>query len=118
MPTSAADVLNLSTLEELHAVLEDALLEIVQVFLDGLVSEVQAIAHACHDEDANSIRRNAHSLKGSSANMGAKALSSISGQIERLALEGRIEECRQLLPELQRIKEQTEHALQAYLQQQ
>jgi HPt (histidine-containing phosphotransfer) domain-containing protein len=113
---STFDVLDLSTLQELHAVLEDALLEIVQAFLEGLDTETAAIMQAC-EQDANSLRRSAHSLKGSSANMGAKALSDICGQIERQAYQGNIDACCQLFPALQQLKEQTKLALHAYVQQ-
>jgi HPt (histidine-containing phosphotransfer) domain-containing protein len=118
-PSSATDidVLNRSTLEELHAILEDALLEIVQAFLDGLDAEVESVAQACN-QDAITLRRSAHSLKGSAANMGAKALSQMSSRIERLAIDGHTDACRPLIPELRQVAEQTKQALQHYLQNQ
>lgn len=116
MSNSTPDVLNLSTLDELHAVLEEALLEIVQAFLEGLDAEAQAIAQACHDQNADGIRRAAHSLKGSSANMGATALSALSSQIEKLAAHGAVEDCQSRLTELQLITDQTRRALEWYAQ--
>lgn len=116
MFTPPLDVLNLSALEELQAILEDALLEIVQAFLDGLDDEVQAIAQACGDADANGLRRSAHSLKGSAANMGAIGLAQLSGQIEKLALHQDIATCRALLPELTQMATHTRQALQHHFQ--
>jgi HPt (histidine-containing phosphotransfer) domain-containing protein len=116
MSNSTADILNLSTLDELHAVLEDALLEIVHAFLDGLDAEVHAIVQACDEQNADGIRRAAHSLKGSSANMGATALSVLSGQMEKLAANQAIAECQQRLTGLATVTEQTKQALAGYLQ--
>lgn len=116
MPTSPAyDVLDLSVLQELHEVLDDALLDIVQAFLDGLEGEVHAIMDAC-EQDADRLRRCAHSLKGSAANMGARALAELCSGIEKQAHQGEVAACRLRMGELQALALVTQDALRAYMQ--
>jgi HPt (histidine-containing phosphotransfer) domain-containing protein len=116
MPTSpASDVLDLSVLQELHEVLDDALFEIVQAFLEGLDGELQALMAAC-EQDADRLRRCAHSLKGSSANMGARALASLCSEIEKQAHQGQLDACRLRMGELQALALTTQDALRAYMQ--
>ncbi|NOT69472.1 MAG: response regulator [Methylophilaceae bacterium] len=73
---------------------------IMQIYLDTAGNTLQQIEQALAAGDADALRRAAHTLKSSSANVGAGALSELLRQIEVLAREGKIDEVKPLLPAL------------------
>lgn len=77
-----------SVLDELHEIMEDDLVTLLLSFLDtapGLIREIEA---GILDRDPEQVILPAHSLKSSSANVGALKLSDIARQIEHAAREG------------------------------
>lgn len=74
-----------SVLDELHEIMEDDLVTLLLSFLDtapGLIREIEA---GILDRDLEQVILPAHSLKSSSANVGALKLSDIARQIEQAA---------------------------------
>jgi CheY-like chemotaxis protein/HPt (histidine-containing phosphotransfer) domain-containing protein len=59
--------------------------QLVREFLDYVPSIIRDIRQAAMEEDMSLLARHAHSLKGSSATLGAMALSEAAGQIQRAA---------------------------------
>lgn len=115
-PDSNTPPLDLAALDDLKDMLGEALAEIVQSFLDGLSAEVAAVAKGLGG-DAVAVRAGAHSLKGSSGNLGARALAQLASDMERAALAGDLVECRASMPALAAEAERTRAALQAYIAQ-
>ena len=80
--------------------------ELTQVFKDDCPRIVERMRRAIVVHDAKSLEGCAHTLKGSSANLGALAVSQAAGEIERLARTGSVEstsvEFRVLQEELER----------------
>lgn len=107
-------VLDLVALDDLKDMLSDALGEIIQSFLDGLDGEVAAVGQGL-DGDAAAVRAAAHSLKGSSGNLGAKALSQLASDMEKHALAGDLAACRALMPDLAHGAALARTALLAYI---
>jgi CheY-like chemotaxis protein len=64
--------------------------KIMQIYLDTAGAMVEQVAEATAAGDAEALRRAAHTLKSSSANLGATALSGLSKEMEILGREGRI----------------------------
>ena len=82
LPAASAPVLDREILSELRSVLGAELDKLIDLFLDDtplLLARLEAAALA---PDFNELREAAHSLKSSSANLGAMALSSAAKRVE------------------------------------
>ena len=80
------------TLDSLRALATDhtpdLLLQLVELFLDDAQQSITAMWTAVAEADAPQLRQLAHRLKGSSASLGAFALSHFCEELERLARAG------------------------------
>jgi HPt (histidine-containing phosphotransfer) domain-containing protein len=76
---------------------------------------LQQIEEAVAAGDADGLRRTAHTLKSSSANVGAEALSGIFRQLEALGKEGRLAEANSLLGEMRQAYEHAAREIRALL---
>ena len=81
-------LLDHATLNELREALGEELDGIVQLYVDGLVEQARTLQALLATQDLATLRRNAHSLEGSSVSMGAQALGQSAAQIEKLAATG------------------------------
>jgi CheY-like chemotaxis protein/HPt (histidine-containing phosphotransfer) domain-containing protein len=92
---------------DLHGFLEriggdrELAVTICQGVAEGAADTLDNLQNACSSGDAGAIQLQAHSIKGAAANIGAEALRAVAATMEALAKEGKIEQCRALLPELQ-----------------
>jgi len=77
-----------ATLNELREALGDELAQIVKLYVDGLPEQSAHLADLLSAGDWATLRRSAHSLKGSSISMGAEQLGALAAQIEKLAATG------------------------------
>jgi HPt (histidine-containing phosphotransfer) domain-containing protein len=84
-------VLDRSVLEELQAVIGAAALQIVAVFLEDAPAMVQALQQAAQGNDIERLQALSHSLKSSSANVGALSLSAVARRIEHEARAGSLQ---------------------------
>ena len=66
----------------------DVLARVGEIFLRSARERVEELRQAVEASDARSMRRYAHALKGSAANLGAKDMAAICAEIEALALQG------------------------------
>lgn len=92
-PSSAAPqpVLDRDVLDELHAVIGEAAIRIVTVFLEDAPAMVQQLQLAAQNGDESRLQAVAHSLKSSSANVGALSLSAVAARIEHEARSGSLQ---------------------------
>lgn len=77
-----------ATLNELREALGEELDSIVQMYVDGLAEQASALVAQLAAGDLATLRRSAHSLKGSSVSMGAQAMGARAAEIEKLAATG------------------------------
>ncbi|QKW58470.1 hybrid sensor histidine kinase/response regulator [Stenotrophomonas sp. NA06056] len=84
-------VLDRSVLDELHAVIGDAAAQIVAVFLEDAPQLVQQLQQAAQGNDIERLQALSHSLKSSSANVGALSLSAVARRIEHEARSGSLQ---------------------------
>ncbi|SNY65605.1 ATP-binding protein [Stenotrophomonas sp. CC120223-11] len=84
-------VLDRDVLDELHAVIGDSALQIISVFLDDAPAMVQQLQQAAQGSDEPRLQAIAHSLKSSSANVGALSLSAVAQRIEHEARSGSLQ---------------------------
>ncbi len=68
----------------------DVLTELIDLFLDDAPARIAAVRNATRDGDAGALRRAAHALNGSSANLGAVRLAAISAELEQVGQRGTV----------------------------
>ena len=66
----------------------DVLAEVLQLFLDEAPKKLRSLQTALGTGDASQAARLAHSLKGSSGNIGAASMRDLCGRIDELAKSG------------------------------
>lgn len=76
--------------------------QLVEVYLDDTAMRLRALQAAVESGDVTAMRKNAHQLKGSSANIGATALCELARQIERLGQSNNVAGAAELVAELRR----------------
>lgn len=90
-PLAAPTLLDRSALEHLREDLgEDAVREVIAIFLERTPSMLAALRDAAERGDAVALRAAAHTIKGTSATLGALALSEQCAELERRSRAGDI----------------------------
>jgi HPt (histidine-containing phosphotransfer) domain-containing protein len=89
--------------------------DVLSDFADKLGSQVQAVRAAAEAGDRTRLNEEAHSLKGSSRSVGARALSAIAGRIEEMAQEGADETIRDCLSSLEEEQQRLHAVLEQHL---
>jgi len=97
---SGEDPLDHETFEHLRDVLGSSLEQAISPFLEDMPAYFDLLSQAVDEGDAVAAREMAHSIKGSSGNLGATTLSQIAKQAQELAERERLEDIRPLLPRL------------------
>lgn len=93
----------LSGLREFQAEGEpDLIQELVGLFKRETPSQIEAIRAAITARDAEQLRKAAHSLKGSSANLGVRLVSALGAELEKKGRSGAVEGADALLAQLER----------------
>jgi two-component system, sensor histidine kinase and response regulator len=90
--------------------------EVVQLFLESSENIVQQIEQAAKAGDADGLRRGAHTLKSSSANVGAESLSELFRRLEALGKENNLETAEPLLDEIRQEYELARQEIQQLLE--
>jgi HPt (histidine-containing phosphotransfer) domain-containing protein len=110
-----SDLLNIETLSTLKEVIGDDLNEIIDSFIELLPSQLAAIEAAIHSGNATELRSQTHTLKGSSSNVGATALSALAYQLETLGKQGDTTSARTISAPLRQLAKDTEQALRHFM---
>jgi CheY-like chemotaxis protein len=76
-------------------------LELLQMFAEDAAIHLQAIELALAQPDFSALEREAHQIKGSSANVGAKPMQVSATQLERMAMQKQLAGASDLLSELE-----------------
>jgi diguanylate cyclase (GGDEF)-like protein len=100
LPAVEAVPLDQDFFNNLREILGPALQHSVALFLEDTPTYLKQLEHAINQGDAESARAMAHSIKGSSGNLGAASLSQCAKEIEELALKQQLGDIRLLLPHL------------------
>lgn len=90
---------------------KDLIKDIIEGFLEEVPGQIAALNEALEKKDRELIRRQAHSLKGASANIGASALRETAYQIELAAKAGDLDKASDLIPELNKQLKELKQAL-------
>jgi CheY-like chemotaxis protein len=87
-PSPRTPAVDKAVLVELREIMEDAFPELIQTYLRDTPTRLIAIRDAIGQSDADALRAAAHTMKSSSANLGAMPLSALSKELEALGREG------------------------------
>ncbi|WP_039913877.1 Hpt domain-containing protein [Cellvibrio mixtus] len=83
--------LDYETLNTLKQVMEDDFNLLIETFTQDSTERLKKLQELIQGNDADLIRRAAHSFKGSSSNIGAQQLSALCAALEKKALAGELE---------------------------
>ena len=89
---------------------KEFLMEVIEGFLENVRSQIGTLRKAISDEDAEVVRREAHSIKGGAANLTADNLSGAAFELENIGKSGILEGGFEVLEKL----EKEFHHLEAY----
>ena len=90
--------LDMVAIEELKEVMEDEFPVLIETYLRDSVVRLDMIQMALERNDADALRKAAHSFKGSSGNIGACQLEQLCAQLEKLGNCGDVTEAQDLFP--------------------
>lgn len=79
----------------------DMIIEIIDLYLDDVPRRMAAMRSAASEEDASSIRRQAHNIRGSSGNVGAMQMAAICDALEHVVPEDKFANISILLDSLE-----------------
>jgi HPt (histidine-containing phosphotransfer) domain-containing protein len=81
---------------------EDLFRMVIEAFLDDIPKQIEVLRGYLEDGDAPGTERQAHTIKGVSANVGGECLRAVAFEMEKAARSGDMEYVRAHLPELER----------------
>jgi two-component system, sensor histidine kinase and response regulator len=100
-PDASIDQSVLEGLRELQEEGEpDVLKELIELFLEDVPSQLEALREAEERDDAKSVERTAHTLKGSSGNMGATRMATLCAELEVVGGSGSLARAPELFEQL------------------
>ena len=79
---------------------EELLLEIIELYNDDTADLIQQLVLAAETSDQRLLHRAAHTVKGSSANIGAMRIMSVATLMEKECVEGNLQRAALYIPEL------------------
>lgn len=109
-------VLDAETVAELREIMEEDFQDLLRTFLADMPELLAGIEAAAAAGDAEALCQNAHTLKSSSASMGALALSELARRLELLGRDRDLAAAGPVLVQARQRAEQTRAALQSLLQ--
>ncbi|MCU7940467.1 MAG: Hpt domain-containing protein [gamma proteobacterium symbiont of Bathyaustriella thionipta] len=89
--------IDMNTLNELKEIMEDDFDELIAIFISDGQAQIEDLKKAIDASNSDDVRRIAHTLKGSSANLGVIDLSESCKILEYKAAEGVLEDANELL---------------------
>jgi HPt (histidine-containing phosphotransfer) domain-containing protein len=102
--TPSSTALNLKCIDQLRELDPSGgitlIRQILQAYLDSSFNAMTEITQAINHRDAETVRRAAHSMKSSSANVGADNLSSLFKQLEDLCKQEKLEQASKTFDEI------------------
>ena len=89
--------------------------DLIETFLSDSEEQIRALEVALGEQDAEEVRGRAHTIKGSSANTGAKAMQELAYQMEKIGAGKELAQAPDVYSELKDAFEQARELLQAHL---
>jgi CheY-like chemotaxis protein len=89
--------------------------DLIETFLSDSEEQIRRLETALGEQDADEVRGRAHTIKGSSANAGAKVMQELAYQMERIGADKELSQAPDVYSELKDAFEQARNFLQAHL---
>ena len=99
---SANNHVDSDTLTMLQEIMEDGFVPLLESYLSDGETRIRDLQQAYRDQDFDQLRRTAHSLKGSSGNVGATQMAELCLLVEQRGKEEKLEGVDTLLGEIHR----------------
>lgn len=96
----AEPVLDAEMIDSLRSMGEDIFIELIGIYLEEAPAQIEDILKAVSQNDPSKMGAVAHSLKGSSLNLGANTLGAVAKKIELMGKESSLDGIEDLLEEL------------------
>jgi CheY-like chemotaxis protein len=113
------DCIDHSALDQLRELQEDEeddlVRELIEIFIADAPGYIDGISTAIESANAHALERAAHTLKGSSASLGAHQLAAVCLEMEKLGRSGSLEGARELLATIRREFERARLAFEAMM---
>jgi len=93
---------------------EELVAQLVEAALDDLPCQVSKLKDSLAAADITTIERQAHTIKGAAANIGAEPLRDVAERIEKAARQGDLESCRDTFPALEQEFEHLRREMEQY----
>ena len=114
-PAPSSEILDLEHLRSMaklgEASGEDILNKLIEKFFSDTPQRLSSLQEILAKGNASAIEQQAHSLKGSSSNLGSRRMAEICERLEQCAREGQIEEAEEMLAELEKEYQRTKEVL-------
>ena len=101
-PESNGDIFDYETAVETFMGKEDVVTRVLHSFIDKVEGQLPKIRDALQREDLESLRGEAHSIKGGSWNLEVRRLGNKAKEIEDASRDGELEAVKTLIPELEK----------------
>lgn len=108
-------VIDQEVFNEMKELMEDAMGEFIETYLDNSPKLLESISQSLPSEDLDHIFHNAHQLKGGSGSIGAMQVFQIAMQMEEKARGGEKDGLEDLFIDLQKAYEQAASELRSHL---
>lgn len=109
------DVLDMTVVDELIALSDDGdpelLLDLIGLFLSDSPSKLEAVSEGVQTGDLDRVERAAHSLKGSSGNLGARRLQYLCESLVTRSRTGDLDGARRVASQLEPVFDEARGAL-------
>lgn len=90
-PNSIAEHVDMDTLNMLKEIMEDGFSALLETYISDSEVRVNELRESLAAGDSETVRRSAHSLKGSSGNLGANQMAALCLHVEDSAKEERLD---------------------------
>jgi len=90
---------------------EDFAKELLAIYMEDTTSQIEKLNQALKDNDSVLVEYQAHTIKGSSANIGAHRLTDTAFKMEMAGKDGDIDSARALMEELEKEFEKLQQIL-------
>jgi CheY-like chemotaxis protein len=101
VPPKASDPVELGRIRDLAEGDKAFERELIEAFIDDAMQRLSSIQKAVKEEDREQLTREAHSLKGSSANSGAVGMQQIVSRLEQIGASGEFSDAQETLAYLE-----------------
>lgn len=91
MGENTGDHIDMETLNMLKEVMEDGFVTLLETYIQDSKVRIDDIRSALAAGDGETVRRAAHSLKGSSGNLGANRMAALCLDVENKGREGQLD---------------------------